>query len=138
MGTRSSPLDLWDIVRGIQRRLHALETARGITPPVTWDTAWQTPALLNGWVNYGAGFHGAAYRKLQSGLVEVRGLIKSGANLTTIMQLPTGYRPAASLIMATFTNEVFGRVDVQSDGIIAAISTNPASLSINFTFFADQ
>lgn len=56
---------------------------------------WQTPTLLNSWVNYGGTNATAAYRK-HGGSVYLQGVVKSGT-AATIMQLPVGYRPLASI-----------------------------------------
>lgn len=44
---------------------------------------WQTPTLINNWVNFGSGWTNAQYHITALGMVELRGLIKSGTIGTT-------------------------------------------------------
>lgn len=60
------------------------------------DTAWTPATLTNGWVNYGSGLPDAAYRKLSSGEVLLRGTIRSGTIGQPAFTLPAGYRPGAT------------------------------------------
>lgn len=72
------------------------------------DEDWITVSFLeNGWTPYStSGYRQFAYRKV-AGMVEVRGLVKGGANgeAGCIYTLPEGYRPAA---YEMFTAEVAG------------------------------
>lgn len=83
-----------------------------------YEALW-TPvtAFLNGWVNYGAPYPSAAYRKINE-MLFIRGLVKSGTttNTTSILQLPVGYRPAWTHHVATVSNDVATLVRVQNDG----------------------
>lgn len=58
---------------------------------------WQTPTLLNSWVNYGTGYESAYYCKDKCNIVHLTGLIKAGVTTaeTVIFNLPEGYRPKA-------------------------------------------
>jgi len=83
------------------------------------DATWKPLTLLNGWINYGGGYNNAEYRKTRSGVVILRGLIKSGTATTGthIGILPKGYRPIGGKELFTINKNpnVKGRVDVRSD-----------------------
>lgn len=138
MATRSSPFDLWDIIRKIERRLHALETGRGASP----DAAWRIPALLNSWVNFdavGTASQQARYRKLSNGQVEIQGQVKSGTvsstTTGTIFTLPVGYRPGpGALSFAVNAADALARLDVMPDGSVRAMTGSNAYFPINVTF----
>jgi hypothetical protein len=76
--------------------------------------------LQNNWVNYGNGYSTIAMYKDPEGVVHLRGLIKDGLNEqnTTIVTLPSGYRPVLGHQIFQVINGVdtFGRIDVESDG----------------------
>ena len=88
-----------------------------LTEPIP---TWTTATLTNGWVNYGYGYNNAAYRKIGK-IVTLRGMVKSGTMGVSIMTLPTGYRPVASCILTTLSNNVIGRVDINSAGVVVAL-----------------
>jgi hypothetical protein len=124
-------------------RDNTFSNEQSFTNPIVLDgEGWNTPTLLNGWVNYGGSFHEARYRKLPSGLVEVRGLIKDGTttSLTVLFNLPAGYRPAAQLIFATLNSSNLGRMDVTAGGDVVFVAPSSSSgwFSVNCCFFADQ
>ena len=65
------------------------------------DSGWQTPTLLNGWVNYDTNAYQAArYRKIGDE-VYITGLVRSGTLGTAVFNLPVGYRPLRNLHFAT-------------------------------------
>jgi hypothetical protein len=77
---------------------------------------WTNVTFITPWVNYGSGYQTAQYRKIGD-RVELRGLVRGGANLSTIFSLPVGFRPPARLLLSTQTNtNVAGRVDVDTLG----------------------
>ena len=99
--------------------------------------AWQTPTLLNSWIDYGVTFQTARYRR-QGDTVIVEGLIKGGAMLvnTVLFTLATGYRPLAShIFMQALTGaNAFARVDVQGPGgnvILGVAAASNAYLSLD-------
>ncbi|ALE91811.1 hypothetical protein AOC05_04900 [Arthrobacter alpinus] len=71
-------------VTGLQTALDNKQTAS--------DSGWISPAYGTPWVDYGGGFGGFQYRRL-NGVLYIRGTIKGGTTGTTITTLPTGYRP---------------------------------------------
>jgi hypothetical protein len=124
-------------------RDNTFSNEQSFTNPIVLDgEGWNTPTLLNGWVDYGGSFHEARYRKLPSGLVEVRGLIKDGTTTspTVLFILPAGYRPAANLIFATLNGGALGRMDVRASGDVVFVTPSSGSswFSVNCCFFADQ
>ncbi len=55
---------------------------------------WQTPLLLNSWVNYANGGEPCGYNKDITGTIFLKGwAYANGSNTTAIFNLPTGYRP---------------------------------------------
>jgi hypothetical protein len=104
------------------------------------DTGWLVPTLLNGWVAYnnGYGSDGVRYKRYPNGLVEVQGVVFSGAS-ADVASLPVGFRPVNSVLTVQFSNSLLGRVDVRPSGFITARA--PYSniwLTVNFTFMAEQ
>jgi hypothetical protein len=81
--------------------------------------AWIAPTLLNSWVNFGAPWQTAAYRKTPWNGVELRGLIKNGTITTgtVLFTLPAGYRPANDRVFVSFHGGgAAGRINVLSNG----------------------
>lgn len=52
---------------------------------------WTNAALVNGWSNF-PGYQSAQYRK-RGDMVDMRGVIQSGASSTVAFVLPVGFRP---------------------------------------------
>ena len=86
--------------------------------------AWQSPTLLNSWVNYGGTFSNAGYMKDSLGFVHLRGLIKDGTVTLAAFNLPAGYRPANDTAFVVNSNSAFGVVQVLGQ------STNPGDVRI--------
>lgn len=84
----------------------------------TWavDTGWIAPTLLNGWVNYGANWEPAGYRR-KDGILYLRGLITAGAASTTFFNLPAGFRPGGDSHQPAMGHaSSFGVINVYRDG----------------------
>lgn len=84
-------------------------------------TAWTAPVLSGTWVNFGGTFAPAGYRKV-AGVVYLRGVVRLGADGSTIFTLPVGFRPpvvgaGGDLLMPTVSN-VAGGLDVTTAGIV--------------------
>lgn len=93
---------------------------------------WQTPTLINGWVNYGPlVYNSAGYYKDTIGTVHLRGLIKDGTVGMTILVLPNGYRPLRQHLFAVEATGVHGRVDVYPAGAVVLISGNNGYVSFD-------
>lgn len=107
---------------------------------VEGDNNWIAPTLVNSWINYGAPYDVAGYRKDSFGFVHLKGLIKSGTATagTVLFTLPAGYRPGATGLFDAQSNGSLGRVDVNSSGqVTIQVGTN-AWISLNgITFFGD-
>lgn len=102
---------------------------------------WQAPSLQNGWVDYGSGYAPSGYFKDSTGVVHLRGLVKSGpVGSLPIFTLPPQYRPAFRAIfpVKTFAADV-GRVDVLADGSVIPIDGSSSYVSLEgITFRAEQ
>lgn len=108
------------------------------------STGWTAPTLSNNWVNYGAGYADAGYRKDALNRVQFRGLLKNGTTTsgTLIFTLPTGFRPSQNLIFITKTaGTSYGETRVNSNGQVtigdAVWNTGWSSID-NVAFHAEQ
>lgn len=81
-------------------------------------TAWAALTLNSGgnWANYGGSYYGAAYKRVGD-LVFLRGLVvRTSGSDTLIATLPSGYRPGSYSLHATAGDDVFARIDLETDG----------------------
>lgn len=62
---------------------------------------WNAPTLENSWANAGSPYETAGYYKDPFGQVHLKGAIGVGASGTTAFTLPSGYRPIATLRIAS-------------------------------------
>jgi hypothetical protein len=84
---------------------------------------WTNATLLNGWTNWDTGaFTTAGYHQDSDGTVHLRGLVKAGGYGLAIFNLPAGMRPAKRLLRVTQSNNLTARIDIHSNGDIAASS----------------
>jgi hypothetical protein len=99
--------------------------------PLPPQEDWQTPELLNGWVNPDTQAAPAGYWKDSFGVVRLRGYLNGGAYYVPCLVLPVGYRPA-------YYEEIFcpaagyqGLVFLYPDGaiVVAENPTNKINLS---------
>lgn len=84
--------------------------------------AWvATPALQNGWINFGAPYANAQYMIDPSGWVHLRGTIKSGTvtPVTLLFTLPVGFRPTNQIIFPTVSNDLFATIYIQANGLVS-------------------
>jgi hypothetical protein len=94
-------------------------------------------ALGNGWVNYGAPYPNVASAKSASGIVFVRGAIKSGTIGAVAFTLPVGSRPAFDSIHAVYTSaSTIGYIRVFVDGSVEVIAGNAAFVYLDISFVA--
>ena len=96
------------------------------------------PGFANSWVNTGGTQVTAAFRKLPSGIVEIKGLIKSGTVGGKAFTLPAGYRPGANYIFSTDSNNAFGRVLITTNGRVTPSTGNNAGFAVNFSYMGEQ
>lgn len=108
--------------------------------PVTTagDQLWHPFAYVNGWVDYGAPFSPSGFRKLSSGLVILRGLIKSGT-AAHMLTLPPGYRPGIRMLHGVMTSPNNAcRIDIAQDGAVTHTGGDPGWISMgNIAFLAE-
>lgn len=103
---------------------------------------WTYPGLLNAWQNYGDPYQGASYRKDSAELVHLSGGVKDGTPGATsiIFELPTGYRPSATLRFAvasdSATNPAHVEINTNGEVVIVVGSTTLTSLA-GITFRAE-
>jgi hypothetical protein len=95
------------------------------------NEAWQTPTLLNTWVNYGPGFNTPQYYIDKESVVHLKGLVKNGAVGTVIFTLPVGYRPTEQYIFTVNSGGAFGRVDVAAYGDVIVVTGNSSWVSLD-------
>ncbi len=106
-------------------------------PGVTWTNL----TLVNSWVNYGGANTTAQYTKTADNVVQLRGLIRNGANSydTPIATLPAGFRPKARTLTATTSNNIHARIDIMPNGEIRFMGTTNVWYSLDtVTFIAEQ
>jgi hypothetical protein len=113
---------LLDAINRLSDRVGALE--RTDQPLETWTA----PTLTNSWVNFGGSQTPAGYWKdFRTGIVYLRGLIKSGTANTAAFTLPTGYRPPYNYLFAALLNnggaDITGHVDLATTGTVVPTST---------------
>lgn len=90
-------------------------------------TPWIPLAGLysGGWVDYGAPYGPAKYRKIGNDMVQLRGLIQSGAT-GVICTLPVGYRPQYEPIISTACYFGNAEIRVNTSGQVSLASVTPA------------
>ena len=96
--------------------------------------------LKNGWTNYGAPTASAAVRSI-SGIVHLRGVIRTGGTLQDPFILPVGFRPSHSLqIPVTLCNSATGQLDIYASGSMmveaGAWSDAQCGVSLDGAWFA--
>lgn len=101
---------------------------------------WAPLNLQNDWMDYSNTYGSAAYTKTKSGLVLLRGLIKSTGSPSVgsvIAQLPDDYKPTGTLIFETSTNpNAPARVDVTSAGnVLFSTGGSPTWFSLESVRF---
>lgn len=98
---------------------------------------WHAPAFLNGWTNWGGGYHNVGFMK-HNGLVLLKGLAKIGTtNLAFI--LPAGYRPAAYVMFAVPNSEAAALMQVGNDGTVNKYNGGTSYMGLdNIRFKAEQ
>lgn len=80
---------------------------------------WQAaPAFTNAWVNFGAPYFDAAFRKNAEGMVELRGAIKTGTIGLAAFTLAAGYRPGNTMRFAVESNGAYGCVEITNAGVV--------------------
>jgi len=96
-------------------------------------TVWTPVTFQGAWVNYGAPYQVAQYRKVGDE-VQVRGLIKSGASGTVAFTLPAGFRPLADYVLPSNAAGAYASLTVKADGTVAPTMVSNASVNVTFSF----
>lgn len=113
-----------------------------ITPPFGLGPVI-APTLVNGWVNFGAGYANAGYYKTAQDELVCEGHIKSGLAGTVAFNRPTGFR---STLIRVFTNSFggggtrFGEVEFGVNGNVVPYGpADPqAFVTLNARFRVDS
>lgn len=82
-------------------------------------------SFSNSWVNYDTSLYfGAGYYKDPTGVIHLRGLVKSGTvaldTTGTIFVLPSGYRPTKALHLSVTSNLAAGTCFIDTSGNVRA------------------
>lgn len=94
------------------------------------DSGWQPAPLMNGFIDYGANWQIARFRRL-NGVVYLEGSIKNGAPSVPIFILPPGFMPVDKLIFSTIGNNTLARIDIDSNGVVEANVHNSQWISLS-------
>lgn len=131
------PSDILSDLEDVSARTAALER-RGFTED--WHTVGGAgePAFQNSWVNHVAAGNGPAqFRRLPTGEVVMRGIIKDGTVLATIFTLPSTYYPPYTARFAIVSTNAFGFLSVDTAGIVILLAGTNTYISLDqVRFFA--
>jgi hypothetical protein len=127
------------------------------SPPATGVFCGVSGGTVAQWGNYGDSFETVRFFRDAAGVVHVEGLTQLNSAFTPeqIFVLPSGYRPAKTLIFSVDCRENFnenpssvvehGRIDVTTDGFVQwvaldnCLAQDPGYISLSgITFRADQ
>lgn len=90
-------------------------------------SAWTAVTFNTGWVDYG-GIYPTVLIKKVGDLVFIRGLCyRSSGVSTTILTLPSGYRPPNYLHFPVVSSNAFCEIDIDSSGNVIVIGGTPAN-----------
>lgn len=93
-------------------------------------STWSGFSFGSGWTNLGSGYQNGQVKKVGD-LILLSGVVyRNSGSGTLIATLPSGYRPAAGLVLNVFTSSGVGRVDVGTDGSMNLISGSASWVSL--------
>lgn len=97
---------------------------------------WIAPTLTHSWVNYGAPFAPAGYRRKSDNIIRLRGVVRNGIidldGDNPIFTLPVGFRPEYQHIYGpSGGGSVLCRVDVTTDGKVFCAAGNNSYVSLD-------
>jgi len=95
-------------------------------------TVWTAVTFQNAWVNFGGGEQPMQYRKIGD-MVQLRGVIKSGALNTVAFTLPAGFRPPLQLHLAS-GGGAYTDIIVAATGTVSPSVGNTAVMWVNCEF----
>jgi hypothetical protein len=100
-------------------------------PMDTWHlvNAAGEPTFQNSWVNYGAPYGNARFRKFPDGKVRLAGLIKNGANSTVAFTLPIGYRPPYTISLPGITSGDAAMMQIAADGTVMPVNIGSSTVT---------
>ena len=115
----------------------------GIPPGPDSALVWTRPTFVNNWVDYEALAPGVSRNAMfakdeRTGVVYMRGLIKTGAIYTVAFTLPMGYRPPWQLHIVTTSNSLFGHLVIGADGTVNPSVGSSAWVSLAVCFATNQ
>jgi hypothetical protein len=90
--------------------------------------------LANSWTSVGGAL--VAYQKLPSGLVVIEGAAQGGTINLAVFQLAVGYRPAKNVNVAVDTATGYGRLEIDTDGIVTPRSGSSTGVALNCSFMS--
>ena len=90
---------------------------------------WAPLILKGGWTEYAQGYTTAAYTKTKAGVVMLKGVVRGGTG--DIGTLPPDYAPEKTIMFATSSNQVVGRLDIRANGTVDAEVGNTAWFSLD-------
>lgn len=93
------------------------------------DSGWVTVTYEHGWVEHSSTWGPVQYRKM-GGFVVMRGLAKDGTIGSSMFTLPVGFRPTQGHVVPCVTNNLFGRIDVETDGTVTCVTGDNAYVSL--------
>jgi hypothetical protein len=106
--------------------------------------SWTDLTLQSGWQPYtppGGTYTYPRYTKAADGLVSLKGLIKSGTTSGNppLAQLPVGYRPKERMLFEVAACGGYGRIDIDTTGVLIGVSVNSCWTSLDaIHFIAEQ
>lgn len=108
-----------------------------ITVALTDGNGWQNPTFNTGWTNHGAPWQNVQYKKVGD-FVFLRGLTKrTSGSETTILTLPSGYRPPSSETFTVMTNgNADGRIDIYNTGVVSFQAGSASLVQLSTIFFS--
>lgn len=106
---------------------------RNLANALDVSTGWANVTFQNGWVNFGGLYQTVQYKRIGR-RVYVRGLMKAGTVGAVAFQLPAGYRPPATIMLAPPTSTGAGRLEVDSAGQIILVSGGNGWCGVELNF----
>lgn len=103
------------------------------TPLELSTSAWTAPTLGSSWVNFGAPYQVAQYRKLGD-MVQIRGIVKSGT-LAAIFTLPAGFRPPTDVLASAYANGGSINWTISSAGVVTALNYSGGGTNASASLF---
>jgi hypothetical protein len=103
-------------------------------PMDTWHPvgAAGEPVFQNSWVNYGAPYGNARFRKFPDGRVRLAGAVKTGAAGSVAFTLPVGYRPPFTILVPMTVGSGTSYLSIGSDGTITPTTLTGTPSTVTF------